>query len=217
LELNKIWIAARDSRTRDHHREVNQTIIPKDENFKVGDSIMAYPGDKNGSAAEVCNCRCAIAFIPVEDAPIKMEDILIEQKKQIEPLLQTVKASVTNIQDSINQQVKINSLNIIKFTNDIKNIKLETPVPVVNVPAAIVNVQAPIIEVTENVIDQSEVINNVKGVDESITALSNLIISGQEKIIELLAESLKPKPKKEWLFTNVIEGGRIVRSIAKEK
>lgn len=65
LELNKIWIAARDNRTRAHHREVDNIVIPKDAKFKVGTSLMDYPGDKAGSAAEVCNCRCAIAFIPV--------------------------------------------------------------------------------------------------------------------------------------------------------
>lgn len=65
LELNKIWIAARDNRTRLHHREVNQTVIPKDAKFNVGGYSMDYPGDKAGPASEVCNCRCAIAFIPV--------------------------------------------------------------------------------------------------------------------------------------------------------
>lgn len=65
LPLNKIWIAAKDNRTRPHHREVDQVTIPKDQLFKVGESLMEYPGDKAGSAEEVCNCRCCIAFIPV--------------------------------------------------------------------------------------------------------------------------------------------------------
>jgi len=65
LPLNKIWISARDERTRLHHQEVDNTIVPKNSAFKVGDSLMQYPGDKAGSAAEVCNCRCAVAFIPV--------------------------------------------------------------------------------------------------------------------------------------------------------
>jgi len=59
----KIWIAARDNRTRPHHREVNQTVIGIDELFKVGDSFMSHPGSKEGSAAEVCNCRCAVAGV----------------------------------------------------------------------------------------------------------------------------------------------------------
>jgi len=63
--LNKIWIAARDNRTRPDHVAVNQTVIPLHQKFVVGDSLMLYPGDKNGSAAEVCNCRCTVAFIPL--------------------------------------------------------------------------------------------------------------------------------------------------------
>lgn len=59
----KIWIAARDNRTRDHHRDVNQTVISIDELFKVGDSYMMHPGSKEGSAEEVCNCRCAVAGV----------------------------------------------------------------------------------------------------------------------------------------------------------
>jgi len=224
LELNKIWITARDNRTREHHREANQTVIPIDEQFKVGDSLLGYPGDKNGSAAEVCNCRCAIAFIPVGDMPIKMEDVVLEHKRQIEPFMDMVNASVSNINDSINHQVKINSLNITKFTEGIRNIKFNIPVPVVNLeapivnlPAPIVNVEAPIIEVIEQKVDQSEVLNTVDQGVLAVVTVADKIIDGQEKIIELLKESIKPKPKRTWEFTNIIEGGRIVRSIAKEK
>jgi len=59
----KIWIAARDHRTREHHREVDQTVIGINDRFKVGDSLMLHPGDKAGTAAEVCNCRCAVAGV----------------------------------------------------------------------------------------------------------------------------------------------------------
>ena len=63
--MNKIWIAARDSRTRPDHAQVNQTVIPLHQKFIVGDSEMLYPGDKAGTAKEVCNCRCALGFIPI--------------------------------------------------------------------------------------------------------------------------------------------------------
>ena len=61
---SKIWIAARDNRTREHHKEVNQSIVPIEGKFTVGGYLMDHPGDKNGGAAEVCNCRCAVGFIP---------------------------------------------------------------------------------------------------------------------------------------------------------
>ncbi len=64
--LQKIWISARDSRTRPHHREVNQTTIPLHAKFTVGRYQMDAPGDKSAGPEEVCNCRCVIAFIPVK-------------------------------------------------------------------------------------------------------------------------------------------------------
>lgn len=59
----KIWISAMDNRTREHHLEVNQTVIPINDFFKVGDSLMQHPGDKAGGANECCNCRCAVAGV----------------------------------------------------------------------------------------------------------------------------------------------------------
>lgn len=68
LVMDKIWIAARDNRTRLHHREVNQAIVGMNDDFTVGSSLMAFPGDKRGGAAEVCNCRCTTGFIPRRDS-----------------------------------------------------------------------------------------------------------------------------------------------------
>lgn len=59
----KIWISARDSRVRPHHKEVNQVIIPIGDKFNVGGRLMDHPGDKAGGANECCNCRCAVAGI----------------------------------------------------------------------------------------------------------------------------------------------------------
>lgn len=68
LLMDKIWISARDNRTRPHHREVNQNVVGMSEVFKVGSFDMQFPGDKAGGAAECCNCRCTHAFIPKRDA-----------------------------------------------------------------------------------------------------------------------------------------------------
>ena len=68
LIMDKIWISARDNRTRPHHVQVNQQVVAMDDFFTVGEKKMQFPGDKNGGAAEVCNCRCTHAFIPRRDA-----------------------------------------------------------------------------------------------------------------------------------------------------
>ena len=68
LTLNKIWIATADTRTRDSHRAVlSQKPVPKDGYFLIGGVRMKYPGDPAGGAANVCNCRCTVAYVPAMD------------------------------------------------------------------------------------------------------------------------------------------------------
>lgn len=68
LKLNKVWIATRDSRTRDAHRSMlNHKPVPQGEKFSVGGTKMLFPGDPAGGARNCCNCRCTVAFIPAEE------------------------------------------------------------------------------------------------------------------------------------------------------
>ena len=64
----KQWLATYDDRTRDTHLMMMDKIANIDETFEVertdgGIDNMLYPLDPNGSAENVCNCRCTI--IPV--------------------------------------------------------------------------------------------------------------------------------------------------------
>jgi len=55
----KEWLTANDEFVRESHaRCQGQGAIDLDKPFKNG---LMYPGDQNGGAAEVCNCRCTIA------------------------------------------------------------------------------------------------------------------------------------------------------------
>lgn len=54
-DVLKQWDAALDGRTRDSHRQVDGEIKEIDEKFSNG---LMFPGDPNGGAAEVVNCRC---------------------------------------------------------------------------------------------------------------------------------------------------------------
>lgn len=56
-DIYKQWDSALDNRTRPSHRIVDGEIREMDEKFSNG---LLYPGDPNGSASEVCNCRCAL-------------------------------------------------------------------------------------------------------------------------------------------------------------
>jgi uncharacterized protein with gpF-like domain len=68
LLMDKIWISARDNRTRPHHREVNQHVVGQYDTWTVGPDQMAYPGDMRASVGNRANCRCTHAFIPKRDA-----------------------------------------------------------------------------------------------------------------------------------------------------
>ena len=72
--VRKIWNSAQNSRTRRMPRDQADHLIMDgisvkyDEWFfvpnKRGIDIMMHPGDKNASAASICNCRCAVSFEP---------------------------------------------------------------------------------------------------------------------------------------------------------
>lgn len=64
---NKQWIATPDDRTRDSHEELDGTVIPIDDTFKIGKDEADAPGDFGVAALDI-NCRCTIAPV-IEDAP----------------------------------------------------------------------------------------------------------------------------------------------------
>jgi hypothetical protein len=77
VDTDKVWISAGDARTRRlpkdqfSHVAMNLVKVPSDQPFKVpsksGVQDMMYPGDPNGSAGNVINCRCSSAIVPRRD------------------------------------------------------------------------------------------------------------------------------------------------------
>ena len=53
----KQWDSTLDSRTRESHQKLDGELVKVDEKFSNG---LLYPGDSNGIASEVVNCRCAL-------------------------------------------------------------------------------------------------------------------------------------------------------------
>lgn len=66
----KTWWSAQDDRVRATHVAVHGVTIPVDEKFTVGDSEMERPGDPEGSAEEVINCRCSILYTTETSNPL---------------------------------------------------------------------------------------------------------------------------------------------------
>jgi HK97 family phage portal protein len=61
------WISTRDGRTRDSHAIADGQVTDIGGSFNVGGAELAYPGDPNGDAGEVVNCRCTIAFLTPDE------------------------------------------------------------------------------------------------------------------------------------------------------
>ena len=60
IDVEKQWLAALDSRTRGSHRHLDGEAVRLDAEFSNG---LKYPGDPDGPASEVYNCRCTL--VPV--------------------------------------------------------------------------------------------------------------------------------------------------------
>jgi len=63
LDLAKMWVSARDGRERPSHRFADGQVREKNQPFDVSGVPMQEPGDVRAPADEVCNCRCAVAYI----------------------------------------------------------------------------------------------------------------------------------------------------------
>jgi Phage Mu protein F like protein len=64
--VNKVWLNAHDGRVRPSHAAAGGQVVPMDAPFSVGGFDLMYPGDPQGPAGEVINCRCTYT---VEDPP----------------------------------------------------------------------------------------------------------------------------------------------------
>lgn len=60
IDVKKQWLAALDPRTRGSHRHLDGEVVKLDAEFSNG---LKYPGDPDGPASEVYNCRCTL--VPV--------------------------------------------------------------------------------------------------------------------------------------------------------
>ena len=63
IDVAKRWIATRDSRTRDAHRDLDGKEVPYDKPFKSQLGDIMFPGDPTAPAANVFNCRCTMVTI----------------------------------------------------------------------------------------------------------------------------------------------------------
>lgn len=72
LKATKTWLATPDGRTRPEHAEANGQTVGIHDTFTVMGEDVSGPGD--GSAANVCNCRCTLTFDIPDNAPQEVKD-----------------------------------------------------------------------------------------------------------------------------------------------
>jgi len=64
LQMKKTWVSAQDDRTRSSHRSANGQTVDISDPFIVNGYSLINPGDPNGPASEVINCRCTVIYTP---------------------------------------------------------------------------------------------------------------------------------------------------------
>lgn len=64
------WISTLDDRTRPDHADADGQRVAVGDSFSVGGEDLAYPGDPDGPADEVVNCRCTTGLL----TPDEMDD-----------------------------------------------------------------------------------------------------------------------------------------------
>ena len=57
VDMEQMWLATMDNRTRHSHRWLDREVRPAGEAFSNG---CEYPGDPKGDPAEIYNCRCSL-------------------------------------------------------------------------------------------------------------------------------------------------------------
>lgn len=62
-ELERLWLATKDFRTRRAHKDADLQHRGLGEPFDVGGESLMFPGDPTGSASNVINCRCTTLLV----------------------------------------------------------------------------------------------------------------------------------------------------------
>jgi len=62
IEFKKVWLATGGGRTRSSHSAASGQTVNMNENFNVNGESLEYPGDVNGSAGNIINCRCTTIY-----------------------------------------------------------------------------------------------------------------------------------------------------------
>lgn len=115
-DIVKRWDSALDSRTRESHVKVDGEIREVDKLFSNG---LMFPGDPNGEAAEVCNCRCALLqkarWALDRDETRRLGNVKDMSDKQKKLIAQKLKVPVDDLEQYSNQIVPVRAKDYADF------------------------------------------------------------------------------------------------------
>lgn len=67
-DMWKQWLGTNDARIRESHRYADGQVQPLADFFSVGAAFLLMPGDPNGPADEVIQCRCTTLYLTRDEA-----------------------------------------------------------------------------------------------------------------------------------------------------
>lgn len=75
LTGSKEWLATDDGRTRPSHKKAEGQKVAMNAPFDVGGHSLMFPGDPDGPASEVVNCRCTPVYDLDEEVPLSQSTV----------------------------------------------------------------------------------------------------------------------------------------------
>ena len=187
FESTKMWISAKDHRTRHSHRQMNGKVLDWSDKFavpvfkdvgavdvQIGIDLMEGPGDPNAHKANVINCRCTLArrlkkvngrLVP--KTGIKSTDPMIVDMVELKRELRTeLKTAVDELKSEMVVTIKPEKVDY----SEIKSIKADTEKIVKNSSDKILSeVKGMIPEQKEY--DDTALVSLMQGLAQNITGL----------------------------------------------
>lgn len=85
MELEKVWLASMDHRTRDSHFAADGQRVPLHAPFTVGGFPAMYPGDPLLPAHERIQCRCSVLYVePGEEVDMRNRGMYGDERERRE-------------------------------------------------------------------------------------------------------------------------------------